>query len=269
MSLKNVLSKRNGVLLRELVVTDFKLKYQGSLLGYAWSILRPLLLFGILYVIFGLFVKTDDGIPHFPVYLLLGIVLWTFFTDMTTQSLGSIVGRGDLIRKISIPRWIIVFSSSLLALINLGINMIVVGVFMVINQVEILPTFPLLLPLLLELYVLGLGLSLFLSAAFVRFRDVGYIWEVATQMGFYLTPILYAMSIVPAQFQKLQLLNPVAQIIQDARFSMITHDERVVTIWRIFEGGWYALVPFAVVISIFVLGVVYFRSQSKTFAENI
>lgn len=269
MPLNTVLSKRNTVLLRELVATEFKLKYQGSLLGYAWSILRPLLLFGILYVIFGLFVKTDDGVPHFPVYLLLGIVLWTFFTDMTTQSLGSIVARGDLIRKISIPRWIIVFSSSVLALINLGINMIVVVVFMVLNQVELLSTTLLLLPLLVELYLFGLGLSFFLSAAFVKFRDVGYIWEVVMQLGFYLTPILYAMSLAPEHFQKWQLMNPVAQIIQDARFALITHDERVVTIWRLFDGGWYAFIPFIVVAITFFIGAMYFRQQSKSFAENI
>src|ERR1700752_648475 len=92
--------KENRVLLAELVRTDFKLRYQGSVLGYAWSLLRPLLLFAILYVIFVKFIKLGGDIPHFPIYLLLGIVIWTFFADMTSQSLGSIVGRGDLIRKI-------------------------------------------------------------------------------------------------------------------------------------------------------------------------
>src|SRR3954463_7446923 len=135
--LRNVFSKKNRALLSELVRTDFKLRYQGSALGYAWSLLRPLLMFGILYIIFALVAKTSGGIPHFPVYLLLGIVMWQFFTDMTTQSLGSIVGRGDLIRKIRIPRWIIVFSSSLLALINLFLNLIVVAAFLVLNKVDI------------------------------------------------------------------------------------------------------------------------------------
>ena len=133
--MRQYVSKQNRALLSELVRTDFKLRYQGSALGYAWSLLRPLMLFGILYVIFALVLKSGNGIPHFPVYLLLGIVLWTFFTDMTQQSLGSIVGRGDLIRKIRIPRWIIVFSSSLSALINLGLNLIVVAVAMMINHV--------------------------------------------------------------------------------------------------------------------------------------
>src|SRR6266480_304431 len=110
--MKRVFSKKNRALLSELVRTDFKLRYQGSVLGYAWSLLRPLLLFVILYAVFVLALKTGGDIPHFPVYLLLGIVIWNFFLEMTTQSLGSIVSRGDLIRKIRIPRWIIVLSSS-------------------------------------------------------------------------------------------------------------------------------------------------------------
>lgn len=264
-----VFSKKNRALLAELVRTDFKLRYQGSALGYLWSVLRPLLLFGILYVIFALVIKSGDGIPHFPVYLLLGIVLWTFFTDTTTQSLGSIVGRGDLIRKISIPRWTIVLSSSMLALINLGLNMIVVAVVMVINGVPLMQT-ALLLPLIiLEIYIFALGVSFFLAAAFVKFRDLGFIWEVVVQMGFYLTPILYAMSIVPERFQKIQLMNPVAQAMQDARYVLVTHNEKVVTVWRVFDNGWYALIPLAIVVSSLVIGVVYFHSKQDSFAENL
>jgi ABC-2 type transport system permease protein len=263
-------SKQNRALLSELVRTDFKLRYQGSVLGYAWSILRPLFLFGILYVIFAIVLKSGGGIPHFPVYLLFGIVLWTFFTDMTTQSLGSIVGRGDLIRKIRIPRWIIVFSSSLLAVINLGLNLIIVAIAMVINGVELHSTILFTPLLILEIYIFALGISLFLSAAFVKFRDISYIWEVLLQAGFYLTPILYAMSIIhKVSFQKILLLNPMAQAIQDARYAAITHDARVVTISRVFDGGWYMLIPFAIVLFVLVVGILYFKSQADSFAENL
>src|SRR5437868_9116547 len=155
----HVFSKTNRALLAELVRTDFKLRYQGSVLGYAWSLLRPLLLFLILYVVFVRFLKFGAGIPHFPVYLLLGIVIWNFFNEMTVQSLGSIVGRGDLIRKIRIPRWIIVLFSSISALINLFLNLIVVVVFILITHVDLLHT-ALWLPLiLLEVYIFALGLS--------------------------------------------------------------------------------------------------------------
>jgi ABC-2 type transport system permease protein len=266
--MKRFVTKENRALLSELVRTDFKLRYQGSVLGYAWSLLRPLFMFVILYAVFVKVLKTGGDIPHFPVYLLLGIVIWNFFLEMTTQSLGSIVGRGDLIRKIRIPRWMIVFSSSISAVINLFLNLIVVMVFMVLNKVDILETSVFLPLLLLEVYLLGLGLSLFLSAAFVKLRDLNYIWEVILQAGFYLTPILYALSIVHSETaRKLILLNPMAQAIQDSRYVFITH--KTPTTYQIFDGGPYALIPFVLVFLALVFGLFYFRKESKYFAENI
>lgn len=263
-----ILSKQNRALLSELVRTDFKLRYQGSVLGYAWSLLRPLLIFVILYVVFVKFLKVGNGIPHFPVYLLLGIVIWNFFNEMTVQSTTAIVGRGDLIRKIRIPRWIIILSSSLSALINLGLNLVVVTVFMVISRVGVMDTLPLLALVLLEAYLCALGVSLLLSALFVKFRDVSYIWEVALQAGFYLTPVLYPLSrITNTTLQKILLLNPMAQIIQDARYVAITHD--TLTAAKAFQGGYYMFIPFVLIIVILVGGLLYFKRESKYFAENI
>src|SRR3990167_10200982 len=161
--LRHAFSKKNRALLAELVRTDFKLRYQGSALGYAWSLLQPLLMFLILYIVFVKFLKLGKGIPHYPVYLLLGIVIWSFFNDMTNQSLTSIVSRGSLIRKIRIPRWIIILSASVSALINLLLNLIVVIFFMVINKVELLDTIVWLPLILLEVYIFAVGLSLSLS----------------------------------------------------------------------------------------------------------
>lgn len=266
--LKRLFSKNNRALLGELVRTDFKLRYQGSVLGYAWSLLRPLLIFIILYVVFVRMIKFGKDIPHYPTYLLLGIVVWNFFGEMTSQSLGSVVGRGDLIRKIRIPRWIIVFSSSIAALINLLLNLLVVFVFMLINHVG-LTAGVLWLPLiLLEVYILAMGLSFFLSAAFVKYRDTSYIWEVVLQAGFYLTPIIYPLKqITNLTFQKLMMINPMAQSIQDARYSVITTSTQ--TTGQVFEGGWYRFIPFILVILISIIGIGYFRSQSKYFAENV
>lgn len=264
------LSKQNRALLVELVRTDFKLRYQGSVLGYAWSLLRPLLLFLILYIVFVKFLKIGSTIPHYPVYLLLGIVIWNFFLEMTTLSLGSIVGRGDLIRKIRIPRWIIVVSSSLSALINLLLNLIVIVFFIFFNHVDLLRTTIWLPVILLEVYLFALGLSLFLSAAFVKYRDIGYIWEVILQAGFYLTPILYPLSVIGNHtYQKLILLNPMAQAIQDARYATISHDKSVLTAHRVFQGGWYEIIPFLIVAVVIVIGPLYFRRESKYFAENV
>jgi ABC-2 type transport system permease protein len=267
---KAIVSKQNRALLAELVRTDFKLRYQGSFLGYAWSLLRPLFIFVILYIVFVKVYPLGKGIPHYPVYLFVGIVLWNFFTEMTSQSLGSIVGRGDLIRKIRIPRWIIVFSSSISALINLGLNLVVLAVFMAINHVDLMRTVVYVPFSLLELYLFSLGVSLFLAAAFVKFRDLSYIWEVVVQAGFYLTPILYPLSkIKSVTFQKIIFINPIAQTLQDARYDVVSHDPSIVTISRVFDGGWYRFLPFLVVIVVLVGGLAYFKSQASSFAENM
>lgn len=266
--LKKVFSKQNRALLSELVRTDFKLRYQGSVLGYAWSLLKPLLMFAILYVIFVKFLRIGADVPHFPIYLLLGIVIWNFFTEMTNQSLTSIVGRGDLIRKIRIPRWIIVISASVSALINLALNLVVIAAFLLANQVDI--TWRILyLPLsLLEVYIFALGVSFFLAAAFVRFRDIGNIWEIIIQAGFYLTPILYPLTMIKNElFQKILLLNPVAQAIQDARYNTVTHE--TITVSNLYGSAWKTLIPFAIVLIILVVGVLYFKKESTHFAENL
>ncbi len=266
--MKHIFSKRNRALLSELVRTDFKLRYQNSALGYAWSLLRPLMLFLILYVVFVKFLKLGNGIPHYPIYLLLGIVIWNFFYEMTMQSLGSIVGRGDLVRKIRIPRWIIVLSTSISATINLVLNLLVVLVFMFINHADFMRSALLLPFILLEVYIFALGISLFLSAAFVKYRDISYIWEVALQAGFYVTPILYPLALIKnVQIQKILLMNPLAQAIQGARYAVVTRE--TLTIQQVYHNGWYALVPIAFVLFSLVFGVFYFKHESKYFAENI
>ncbi len=266
--IKTVFSKQNHALLGELVRTDFKLRYQGSILGYAWSLLRPLFIFAILYVVFVKFLKLGNGIPHYPVYLLFGIVVWNFFAEMTVQSLGSIVGRGDLIRKVKIPRWIIVISTSISALINLMLNMIVIAIFMIFGHVAVSLSIIYLPLIIIEVYLLALGIALFLSAAFVKYRDINYIWEVVLQAGFYATPIIYPLSrITSITLQKIILLNPMAQALQDARYSLITH--ATITPQKIFKGGPYDYIPYLVVGIILIVGTVYFNSQAKSFAENI
>lgn len=266
--MKQLTSKQNRALLSELVRTDFKLRYQGSVLGYAWSLLRPLLMFLILYIVFVKFLKLGNDVPHFPIYLLLGIVLWQFFSDMTNQSLASVVGRGDLIRKIRIPRWMIVLSSSVSAVINLCLNLVVVGVFMMVNGADISKTV-VFVPLgILQIYLFALGLSLFLSAAYVKYRDVSYIWEVCMQAGFYLTPILYPMTkIASPELQRLLLINPMAQTIQDIRNALVT--PVTITIGDAFGNPWARLIPVAITLVTLLIGVLYFRREAPHFAENL
>ncbi len=265
---KRLFSKQHRVLLAELVRTDFKLRYQGSVLGYTWSLLRPLLLFSILFVVFIKFLHVNYGVPHSAVYLLVGIVLWNFFLEVTSGSLSSIVARGDLIRKIKIPRWIIIISSSLSGVISLCLNLVVIAVFMILNHVGL--TFSILwLPLILfEIYVFALGLALFLSAAFVKYRDISYIWEVICQALFYLTPLLYPISKLHWPIiRELIFMSPLTQSVQSARYVIVTHQT-----YTIFDATHSILIralPFVILIFVLVIGISYFRKKSKTFAEDI
>jgi len=269
MKLSNIFSKRNRVLLRELVVTDFKLRYQGSALGYLWSVLKPLFLFAILYVVFDRFLNLGRDIPHFPVYLLLGIILWQFFTESTNNGLQAIISRGDLIRKINFPKAIIVISGTVSSFINLAINFVVVFIFILFNQVELSWSAFLIIPLVIELYIFSLGLAFFLSALNVKFRDTGYLWEILLQAAFYATPIIYPLAMVIQQSAfaaQLMLLNPVAQIIQDARYVLVTSE--TVTLWN-YVSDWRVAIPFVLIGIVGIVAIFYFKKHSKYFAENI
>ncbi len=260
------LHSRNRAILREMVSTDFKVRYQGSVLGYFWSLLKPLFLFAILYVVFTYIIPLGKDVEHYPVYLLLGIVLWNFFTEATMQGASSVVARGDLIRKISIPRYLVVIASSLSAMINLGLSLIVVFVFALLNGVMPSFTWLLIIPIVLELYVFALGASFLLSAMYVKFRDITYIWEIVLQAGFYASAIIFPLTLVPGELQKWFFLNPIVQIIQDARWAIAT--DTSITIWSTIS-SWIVIVPFVIVATVAVAGFLYFRKRSPYFAEDI
>lgn len=260
------LSVKNRSILREMVSADFKVRYQSSALGYLWSVLRPLFLFAILYLVFTFVFKVGRGVPHYPVYLLMGIVFWNFFVETTTIGMSSIVGKGDLIRKISIPRYLTVFSTSVSALINLGINLVVLVVIALINGVDVTWTWLLVPLVILELFVFALSLAFFLAALYVRFRDITYIWEVGVQAAFYATPIIYPLTIIAERYRSWFFLNPMAQIIQDGRYLFVTHD--TVTVWQM-KNGIIMFVPVLVVVAFAFIARAYFRSQAKWFAEYL
>jgi ABC-2 type transport system permease protein len=228
-------------------------------------------MFTILYFVFGKLLKIGSSIEHYAVYLLLGIVLWNFFVEATSQGLSAIVARGDLIRKINFPKYIIVMSGTVSALINLGLNMVIIIIFMILNGVPLLTTVPLFLLCVIELYVFALSIAFFLAAANVKFRDVGHIWEIVTQAAFYATPILYPVALLvgfAGNLGKALMFNPVAQIIQDARYSLITHQSE--TAWTIFSGKIYlGIIPILVVIIVAVIASIYFKKSSGSFAENV
>ena len=262
------------ILLRELVKTDFKLRYQGSILGMAWSVLKPLMLFAVMYVVFVRFLRFGAGIPHFAVSLLLAQTLWAFFQEATSQGMQAIVGRGDLLRKLKFPKYIVVVSSTVSALINLVISLFVVLIFMIVNGVEFRPTILLFPLVIIELYIFSLGLVLLLSTIFVRFRDIGHIWEVIMQAWFYATPIIYPLTqlinVGWLSIAKLVLmLNPMAQIIQDARYLIVTTQTE--TVWGLVgqRSWWLKLAPLLIVMIVLAIGAKVFKRRSPYFAEEL
>jgi ABC-2 type transport system permease protein len=262
------------ILLRELVKTDFKIKYQDSVLGYVWSVLKPIFMFAILYTVFGLVLKVGANIEHWPVALLAGIVLWQFFTDVTSGALKSIVNNGGLLRKINFPRYIIVVANSASAFITLAINSMVVLVFAILNGVELSWGVLLIPPLILELFIFALGTALFLSAVYVKFRDVQYIWDITTQALFYGSAIIFPISLIAllpnaGEFLvRLALANPISQVIQDIRHFAISPE--VPSLWTISGGNiWFYVIPLTVTLLAFIIGVSYFRNRSPYFAEDV
>lgn len=268
--ISNIFNRRNRILLAELVRTDFKLRYQASALGYLWSILNPLMLFAILYIVFANFLGLGRDIEHFPVYLLTGIVLWRFFTEATNNGLKAIVQRGALIRKINFPKYIIVISGTVSSLINLGLNFLVVMLFVVISGVELSWSALWIFPLVLELYIFALAIAFFLAAVNVKFRDIGYLWDVFTQAAFYATPIIYPLSMVLNKSElaaQVLLLNPVAQVIQNIRYVLITHDTTIMN--NLTNNVWIVLLPFFIIAGVVVLGAWYFKRNQGRFAEEV
>ena len=275
MNITEIFTRKNRLLLKAMVSTDFKLRSQQSFSGYIWSVLKPLMLFTIMYLVFVRFLKFGADVPHFSVALLLGIIMWNFFNETTTGGMMSIVGHGDLLRKIHFSKYVIVIASSMSAMINFGINFVVVVVFALINGVSLTWSWLLMVPLVLELYMLSLGIAFFLSAVYVNLRDLNPIWEVVMQAGFYATPIIYPISLITSKageygpiFARLDLiLNPVAQIVQDARHVMISPANQ--TIWQWVDNPFLQCWPIILSVLIFLGGLKYFTVKSQYFAELV
>ncbi len=270
MKIPRVLNKKNRILLKELTKTDFKLRYQGSVLGYLWALLRPLMMFAILYIVFAKLLRFGSDIPHYPVYLLCGTTMWSFFTECTAQGIQAIVNRGDLLRKISFPKYIVVVSSTLTAVINLLINLVVVVVFALISGVTPNLGWLMIIPLVLELYCLALGISFLFGSINVKYRDIASIWDVLIQALFYAVPIIYPITMVANSSllaARILLFNPIAQVIQDVRFFLITNE--TMTTWGYWTNPVIRFLPVLIVIIVLILGSIYFRRKSKFFAEEV
>ena len=252
-----------------LAVMEFKLRFFGSALGYLWQLMRPLMLFGVLYVVFTEFVRLGEGIAFYPAVLLTGLVLFQFYSEATSRSVTSVVDREALVRKIEFPRMAVPLAVVLTAYFNLVLNLFAVLVFVLATGVRprwewlLLPVFLLLLGLL------ATGIGTLLAAMFVRFRDVQPIWDVLLQMTFYASPILYPLEIIPSETAErlIPMLNPLATILVQFRHTLI--DPNAPTAWQAVGGAEFLLIPVAISIGLVVLGIRTFNRQAPRIAEEL
>lgn len=245
-------------LISNLVISDLKTKYSSSILGFAWSMLNPLLMMIVLYAVFNNVFKS--GQEHFAFYLLIGMTVWRFFANGTTTAMLSIVGKANLVTKIYIPREILTLSVVISVLISSILEFIVLITLLIIFGVTI--SFNILIfPLLYVIYLpIVYGVSLMLASLYVYFRDLNNIWEVLTQMGFFLSPIVYPMSVIPDEYKFYYMINPITRLIEMYR-DVLLYD----TVPKITDFG--IILIFG--IFLFTLGSILFRKLSRRFAEEI
>jgi len=252
-----------------LAQTEFKLRFFGSVLGYLWQLVRPFLLFGVLYVVFTEFVRIGGEAKFYAVVLVMGIVLFQFVAEATNGAVTSVINRENLVRKIHFPRMVIPASVVLTAAMYLVFNLVAVFVFALIAGVSVHASWVQLPVLLLALAVGTLGVAMLVSALYVRFRDVQPIWEVTLQVLFYASPVLYPIEVVPSlALQKVILLaNPFAAILQQVRHAII--DPTAPSTADILGGLHWLLVPAAFIAGLFVLGFWVFNREAPRIAEEL
>jgi len=255
-------------LTRTLALTEFKLRFFGSALGYLWQLMRPLLLFSVLYVVFTHVLKFQSSAEFYPVALLSGIVMFVFLSESTGTAVTSLVDRENLVRKVQFPRLVVPLSVVLTALLNLALNLVVVIVFLLISGGSVRWGWLEIAPLVVILALFSASLSTLLSALYVRYRDVKPVWEVTLQLLFYGTPIFYTLDVIDnATIEKLLLLNPLAVVIQQFRHAVIdpSHPSAATV-----AGGWtFLLLPAGILLALIVFGYRYFDREAPRMAEDL
>jgi len=254
-----------------LAVTDFRMTYFGSALGYLWSLMRPLMFFGVLYVVFTKILKFGGDIRHYPEVLLMNIVLFNFFSEATSMSVTAVVAREAIVRKMHFPRMVIPIATVLTSTFNLLLNLVAVFVFILASGIAPRATWLLLPAIVVPLVIFTTGISMILSSMYVRFRDVAPIWTVLSQLLFYGTPIIYTIDRLAQQGDataaKLVMINPLADILEQARRWLVdSHAQGAVTAAG---GNLRFLVPLALAIGLTVLGVWVFAREAPRVAEEL
>jgi ABC-type polysaccharide/polyol phosphate transport system ATPase subunit/ABC-type polysaccharide/polyol phosphate export permease len=247
-----------------LAKAEFTLHYRRSVLGYLWSVMQPLMLFGVLYLVFSGIVGLG-GAKDYPVYVLTAVVLWTYFSEATANGVTSLVRGAGLLRKMRFPLVAIPLSVSLKALFNLGMNGLVVVGFALASGVQ--PRMSWLeVPLLVALLVtLTTGLTLFLSTLYVRYRDTQQIWKVLERALFFCSPIFYVATQYPEEVQRIVGMTPIVMILTEMRHVFV--DPSAPTAADLVGGAPWLLVPIAISVGVFGAGMLVFNRQAPRAAE--
>ena len=252
------MNKNDRELLFEFVKTDFTLRYNNSILGFLWVVIKPLLMFTVMYIVFSILL--GGSVKYYALYLLLGIIMYNFFNEVTANGLNALVQKKDVILKVNFKRSLVVIGSTLIAGINLAFNLLVSVVFFIFNG--ILPSIEGILFFVFAiviLYILALGISFFISVFFVKFRDLQHIWEILMLVLFYLTPIVYPIALVKGYASLIIYANPLTHVFNFAREAIIYG--KVLSVSS-------TLVIFLISIIILYLGVIFFRRNIKTIVEK-
>jgi ABC-2 type transport system permease protein len=259
--------RRFAELLLLISVTEFKKTYFGTVLGYVWSLLRPLLLFAVLLFVFTKIIRIGSGVDHYAVLLLFNVVLFGFFSEATQAAVTSVVNQEGIVRKTQFPRLVIPLSVVVTALFNFAINLIVVVVFLFASGVSPQWTWLLFPLIVVVLFVFATAVSLLLSSLYVRFRDAAIIWSVVSAALFYATPVLYPIEAVPNAYRDLIVLNPLTPVFEQARRWVIDPDAPGAVSAA---GGWtHLLLPLALFLVVCAVAVWYFKREAPRIAEQL
>ena len=250
-----------------LAVTDWKLRFYGSVLGYFWQLVRPFAFFGVIYVVFTEIADVGSDVQNYGVYVLFGLVLFNFFAETTGLCVTCLVNRENLLRKMRFPRVVIPLSVALTAFLNLGMTLVAVFGFTLANGIWPQWSWLELIPILVLLTMLATGVGMLLSVLYIRYRDVQPIWEVVSQILFYASPVLYVATMVPDEYQRAYLANPIASILTQVRHAIV--DPTAPSLATAIGDPVRILIPVGIVVGLLALGLASFNRMAPSIAEEL
>lgn len=248
------LYSRHQFLFEELVKRDFKRKYKGTVLGMVWSVLAPLLNLMVMKLVFSYIFGRN--INHFTTYLFCGNLIFAFFNESTSQGMYALVGNASIFTKVNVPKYLFLFSKNVQTLINFGITLLVFFVFCVIDHITFTWKFILLLYPIIMLLVFNIGMGLILSALYVFFRDMQYLWTVLTQLLMYLSAIFYSIDSFPEMGRNAFLLNPI--------YLFIRYFRKIVIDGVIPSGRFHILMAFDALL-VLAIGMLIYKKKNHEF----